>query len=142
MSECASFAFLSFLLLFVCRSGHVFLWDSGSTVGDITGHSKFINSISFKPNRPYRLVTAGEDRFLNWYEGPPFKYKNSIREHTRFANCVRFSPTGNLACSGGADGLVSEPELLKIVIFTSIVSLKGFVAGWQDWGSGWQAWRR
>ena len=89
-----------------CRFGHVFMWDAGSSVGEITGHSKFINSIDFKPCRPYRIVTAGEDNAICWFEGPPFKYKKVIREHTRFVNTIRFSPNGEKACSGGADGVV------------------------------------
>ncbi len=53
----------------------MFLWDSGSTVGEISGHSKFINSIAYRPTRPYRVVTAGEDKHVCFYEGPPFKLK-------------------------------------------------------------------
>ena len=62
----------------VCRFGHVFLWDSGSSVGEIMGHSKFINAIDYRPVRPFRVVTAGEDNNVCWFEGPPFKYKSSI----------------------------------------------------------------
>ena len=54
----------------------MFLWDSGSSVGEISGHSKFINSISYRPVRPFRVVTAGEDKQVGFYEGPPFRLKN------------------------------------------------------------------
>jgi len=40
----------------------------------------------------------------NYYEGPPFKFKQSSKDHTRFINCVRFSPDGNLYVTAGADG--------------------------------------
>lgn len=60
------------------RYGHVFLWDSGSSVGDIVGHSKTINSIDYRPTRPFRVVTAGEDKLVGWYEGPPFRFKTSF----------------------------------------------------------------
>lgn len=59
----------------LCRFGHVFLWDSGSSVGDISGHTKFINSIDYRPVRPFRVATAGEDNAVCWFEGPPFRYK-------------------------------------------------------------------
>uniref|UniRef100_A0A8C1NR59 WD repeat domain 1 n=1 Tax=Cyprinus carpio TaxID=7962 RepID=A0A8C1NR59_CYPCA len=36
--------------------GAVFLWDSGSSVGEIVGHSKIINSVDIKQTRPYRLA--------------------------------------------------------------------------------------
>lgn len=54
-------------------------WDSGSTVGDFDGHSKRVLSCDFKPTRPFRIVTCGEDFLANYYEGPPFKFKHSIR---------------------------------------------------------------
>lgn len=90
------------------RFGHVFLWDSGSSVGDIIGHSKAINAIDLKQSRPFRVVTAGEDNLMCWYEGPPFRFKRDIKEHTRFVNAIRFSPNGERACSGSADGMVSD----------------------------------
>lgn len=49
--------------------------DSGNTVGDLSGHNKCVNSVAIKPTRPYRLVTASEDMKSQFYEGPPFKYK-------------------------------------------------------------------
>ena len=41
--------------------GKVFAADTGSSIGEITGISKNLLSVSFKPNRPFRLVTAGEE---------------------------------------------------------------------------------
>lgn len=92
----------------VCGEGRenyavVFLWDSGSTVGNISGHSKFINNIAYRPTRPFRVVTAGEDNTVGFYEGPPFKLKSLNRDHTRFVNTIRYSPDGEFFCSGGAD---------------------------------------
>jgi hypothetical protein len=68
-------AVLTFSLMFseLCR------WDSGSTVGEFDGHSKRTLSCDFKPTRPFRIVTCGEDFLANFYEGPPFKFKHSIR---------------------------------------------------------------
>ena len=53
----------------------MFLADSGSSVGEISGHIKAINSVDFKPTRPYRIVTGSEDFAVAFLEGPPFKYK-------------------------------------------------------------------
>ncbi|XP_047337609.1 actin-interacting protein 1-2-like [Impatiens glandulifera] len=72
-----------------------FMWDSGTNVGEFDGHSKRILSCAFKPTRPFRIVTCGEDFLVNFYEGPPFKFKLSHRDHSNFVNCVRFSPDGN-----------------------------------------------
>ncbi|XP_058091558.1 actin-interacting protein 1-2 [Magnolia sinica] len=71
-----------------------FMWDSGSNVGEFDGHSRRVLSCAFKPTRPFRIVTCGEDFLVNFYEGPPFKFKLSQREHSNFVNCVRFSPDG------------------------------------------------
>ncbi|CAI9544827.1 unnamed protein product [Staurois parvus] len=86
--------------------GAVFLWDSGSSVGDITGHSKVINSVDIKQTRPYRLVTGSDDNCSAFFEGPPFKFKFTASDHGRFVNCVRFSPDGNRFATAGADGQI------------------------------------
>jgi len=59
--------------------------------------------------KPYRVVSASEDMQVNLYEGPPFKFVKSMREHTKFANCARFSPDGALLCTVGSD--------MKVVIY-------------------------
>lgn len=59
------------------RFGAVFLWDTGSSVGEIVGHSKIINSVDIKQTRPYRLVTGSDDNCTTFLEGPPFKYKST-----------------------------------------------------------------
>lgn len=64
---------------FCARFGHVFLWDSGSSVGEISGHGKFINGIAYRPVRPFRVVTASEDKHVNFYEGPPFRFKTAFQ---------------------------------------------------------------
>ncbi|XP_059371330.1 WD repeat-containing protein 1-like [Carassius carassius] len=88
------------------KFGAVFLWDSGSSVGEIVGHSKIINSVDLKQTRPYRLVTGSDDACTTFLEGPPFKFKCTISDHSRFVNCVRFSPDGNRYSSAGADGQI------------------------------------
>ncbi|XP_047316456.1 actin-interacting protein 1-2-like [Impatiens glandulifera] len=72
-----------------------FMWDSGTNVGEFDGHSRRVLSCAFKPTRPFRIVSCGEDFLVNFYEGPPFKFKLSHRDHTNFVNCVRFSPDGS-----------------------------------------------
>eukprot|EP00127_Corallochytrium_limacisporum_P003952 Clim_evm1s156 gene=Clim_evmTU1s156 len=84
----------------------VFIWDTGSTVGTIEGHQKQILSCDFKQTRPFRIVTGGEDNFVNFHEGPPFKTTKVNKEHTRFVNAVRFSPDGAVMVSGSSDGKI------------------------------------
>ncbi|XP_022815529.1 actin-interacting protein 1 [Spodoptera litura] len=100
------------------RFGHVFMSETGTSVGEISGQSKPINSVDFKPSRPFRIVTASEDNTLAVFEGPPFKFKCTKQEHTRFAQAVRYSPDGSLFASAGFDG--------KIFLFDGATSeLKG-----------------
>ncbi|XP_067657965.1 actin-interacting protein 1-like [Haliotis asinina] len=88
------------------KFGACIMADSGNNVGEITGHSKEANSCSFKQTRPYRIVTGSEDQTVVFLEGPPFKYSKTLRNHTNFVNCVRYSPSGSVFISGGADGRV------------------------------------
>jgi len=85
------------------RFGAAILWDSGASVGEITGHSKAIASADFKATRPFRVITGAEDFQANWFEGPPFKFKSAFKEHTRFLTCVRFSPNGERVLTVGLD---------------------------------------
>lgn len=48
-------------------------------MGDFDGHSRRVLSCEFKPTRPFRIATCGEDFLVNFYEGPPFKFKLSHR---------------------------------------------------------------
>jgi len=93
------------------KFGHVFMMETGTSVGEIAGHSKTINSCDFKPSRPFRIITGSEDNFVGIYEGPPFKFKSQIEDHTRFVQAVRFSPSGDLFATAGFDG--------KILLFRS-----------------------
>jgi len=68
-----------------------------------TGHSKTVTTCAFRQQRPYRMVTGGEDFSVNWFEGPPFKFKKGINDHTRFVNSVRFAPSGDMFISVGQD---------------------------------------
>lgn len=89
-----------------------FMWDSGTNVGEFDGHSRRVLSCAFKPTRPFRIVTCGEDFLVNFYEGPPFKFKLSHRDHTNFVNCVRFSPDGSkfITVSSDKKGLVYDAK--------------------------------
>lgn len=88
------------------RFGHVFMSETGTSVGEISGQSKSINSCDFRPARPFRIVTGSEDNTIGVFEGPPFKFKMTKQDHTRFVQAVRYSPSGSHFASGGFDGKV------------------------------------
>ncbi|EJU02244.1 WD40 repeat-like protein [Dacryopinax primogenitus] len=88
------------------RMGSVFTFDTGNSAGEIMGHSKPINAVSIRHQRPFRAVTASDDAQIAFFEGAPYKYKKSIKTHTRFVQDVRYAPSGDLFASGGSDGKV------------------------------------
>ncbi|CAH1109792.1 unnamed protein product [Psylliodes chrysocephalus] len=88
------------------RFGHVFMSETGTSVGEISGQSKPINSCDFRPSRPFRVITGSEDNTIAVFEGPPFKFKMTKQDHTRFVQAVRYSPSGSLFASAGFDGKI------------------------------------
>lgn len=86
------------------KFGRVFSMDTGTTVGEINGQSKALNSVAYRPARPFRIATASEDNSVGFFEGPPFKFKHTNQEHSRFATAVKFSPDGSVFVSASMDG--------------------------------------
>ncbi|CDF89025.1 ZYBA0S03-07448g1_1 [Zygosaccharomyces bailii CLIB 213] len=82
-------------------------WDSGNSLGEISGHSKRINACHFKQSRPMRAITVGDDGSVVFYQGPPFKFTASDRTHHdqgKFVRDVQFSPgAGEYAVTVGYD---------------------------------------
>lgn len=60
------------------RIGAIFLWEGGSSVGEITAHNKVINCVDIKQSRPYRPATGSDDNCSILRGGPPFKFKLTI----------------------------------------------------------------
>ncbi|GMM28519.1 Aip1 protein [Martiniozyma asiatica (nom. inval.)] len=101
------------------KFGHCFTFDTGNSVGEISGHSSSINSVDIKPNRPYRAVTGGDDTNVVFFQGPPFKFVKSEKVvHNNFVKGVKFSKNGKYFVSVGADRVVGlfdgkEGDLIK-----------------------------
>lgn len=72
------------IYFFFTRYASAFLWDSGSTVGELTSATKHCNNIDIKQSRPYRIALASEDFGTYFYEGPPFKIK-----HNKYVSCLK-----------------------------------------------------
>lgn len=69
----------------------------------MTGHTKRVRSVSYKPTRPFRIASGAEDFQIIIYNGPPFKLEKSQCAHTNFVNCVRYAPNGQFFISVGTD---------------------------------------
>ncbi|KAG1760649.1 WD40-repeat-containing domain protein [Suillus occidentalis] len=88
------------------KFGHAFLADSGSSTGQISGHSKVINAVSIRCQRPFRAATASDDNSIVFHQGVPFKYDKTIRTHTKFVQDVQFGPSGDHFASVGSDSKI------------------------------------
>lgn len=73
-------------------------------MGEISGHSSIINSVSIRQQRPYRAATASDDQTVAFFHGAPFKFATSLSgRHSNFVHGVAFSPDGERFVSVGAD---------------------------------------
>jgi len=85
------------------KFGHAFVMDTGSSTGEIMGHSKVINSVAIRHQRPFRAATAGDDSTIIFHQGVPFKYDKTIKTHTKFVQDVRYASSGDHFASVGSD---------------------------------------
>ncbi|KAF8221062.1 WD40 repeat-like protein [Tricholoma matsutake] len=84
------------------KFGHAFMLE-GNSCGEISGHTKRINAVSIRQQRPFRAVTAADDHKIILYYGVPYKYNRSIETHTNMVQDVRYAPSGDHFASGGSD---------------------------------------
>ncbi|SCU92312.1 LAFA_0F09450g1_1 [Lachancea sp. 'fantastica'] len=89
------------------KFGAFISWDTGNSLGELSGPSKRVNACHIKPSRPMRCFTAGDDGACVFFEGPPFKFAGSDRTHHdqgKFIRDIKFSPgAGTYAISVGSD---------------------------------------
>ncbi|KAF7554196.1 hypothetical protein G7046_g6878 [Stylonectria norvegica] len=77
--------------------------DSGNSVGEIIGHSKSVNAVAVKPQRPFRAATVGDDGNVIFYHGTPYKFNAKHNLHTGFVLGAAYSPDGATLVTVGAD---------------------------------------
>lgn len=82
------------------------------------GHNKKVLSVAYRPARPFRIMSGGEDMRCLFFAGPPFKLDHSNPTHTNFVNAVRYSGNGAQVVSVGSDkkvqlydGTTGEPTI-------------------------------
>ena len=73
-------------------------------MGEISGHSSIINTVSIRQQRPLRAATGSDDSSLVFLHGAPFKFATKLGGlHKGYVYGVGFSPDGNHLVSVGAD---------------------------------------
>ncbi|CCX33487.1 WD40-repeat-containing domain protein [Pyronema domesticum] len=86
--------------------GRAVMFDSGNSVGTITGQSRCINSVSIRQQRPFRAALASDDTTVAFYNFAPAKLNTTLggpEHHTNAVQGVAFSPDGAYFVSVGAD---------------------------------------
>ncbi|WFD18600.1 WD40 repeat-like protein [Malassezia caprae] len=86
------------------KYAHAFHIDTGSSVGELHGHSKPVNAVAVRAQRPFKAVTGSDDGTVLFYTGVPFKYARTLSTHSRFVQDVAYAPNGATFASAGADG--------------------------------------
>ncbi|KAJ4302562.1 WD40 repeat-like protein [Collariella sp. IMI 366227] len=86
------------------RFGHCFTADSGNSVGEVSGHSKVVNAVAIRQQRPLRAATVSDDSTMCFLHGAPFKFANKAAGlHKGFVMGAAFSPDGSVLVTVGAD---------------------------------------
>lgn len=86
------------------RYGHCFTADSGNSVGEVSGHSKVVNAVAIRQQRPLRAATVSDDSTMCFLHGAPFKFANKATGlHKGFVMGTAFSPDGSALVTVGAD---------------------------------------
>ncbi|SCV01517.1 LAME_0G16732g1_1 [Lachancea meyersii CBS 8951] len=126
------------------KFGAFISWDTGNSLGELSGPSKRVNACHIKLSRPMRCFTAGDDGACVFFEGPPFRFAASDRTHHdqgKFIRDVKFSPgAGTYAVSIGSDRKIvcfdgRTGEFIKYVEDPNEVIEGGFFAlDWFDEG--------
>lgn len=80
-----------------------FTSDSGNSTGEISGHSKSVNAVAIRHQRPFRAATAGDDGLVVFSTGVPWKFNKIIKSHNGFVQSLSYSPTGDYFASAGSD---------------------------------------
>lgn len=99
-------------------------WDMGSDLGQFSGHSRGVNSVDFRPCRPFRLVSSSDDMLVSFYQGPPFVFDHSDAHHKNFVHAVRWGCVERVIRSYSPDGafVVSVSGDKTINVFDGKVS--------------------
>ncbi|KAK4150714.1 quinon protein alcohol dehydrogenase-like superfamily [Chaetomidium leptoderma] len=86
------------------RFGHCFTADSGNSVGEVSGHSKVVNAVAIRQQRPLRAATVSDDSTMCFLHGAPFKFASKATGlHKGFVMGAVFSPDGSVLVTVGAD---------------------------------------
>jgi WD40 repeat protein len=79
---------------------------TGASIGEVMGHTQTVQSVALRAQRPYKMVTGGDDSSHVFYKGPPFKFDHTAHDHEKFITSVRYAPDGSVYATSGLDGKI------------------------------------
>ncbi|KAG7267780.1 hypothetical protein CRUP_015025 [Coryphaenoides rupestris] len=88
------------------KFGQVFLWDSGSTVGE--DHARFVNCVRYSPDGS-KFATGGADGVIGLYDGKDgekIRLLGGEKAHNGGVYAVSWSPDGSQLISASGDKTV------------------------------------
>lgn len=107
------------------------LTESGTKQGDIFGPTKRVISIDMKQTGPktLKLLVGGENNEISVFDGAPFKFNKTLREHTGFVNKIAFRPDGIFFVSVSADKIIViyDTETLEVTRKIDKAHTKGII---------------
>ncbi|KAJ2753629.1 WD40 repeat-like protein, partial [Coemansia sp. BCRC 34490] len=86
--------------------GAVFTYDTGNSVGSVSGHSRQINACAMRQRRPFRAITCSDDQTSVFYHGAPYKFATLMADHKGFVQDARFAPSDEYFVTVGSDSRI------------------------------------
>ncbi len=109
--------------------GQAIIWQDGSAVHRLRGHSGRLWAAAAHPTRPL-LATGGDDRTVRLWNPRTGAEAGRLTGHTGRILALAFSPDGSLLASGGADGTVRLWAVPADGTPSARATLIGMQGGW------------
>ena len=81
------------------------MWEQAILINTLTGHTRWVDSVSFSPDGNTLASGSGDDTVRLW-NVETGNLINTLTGHTHWARSVSFSPDGNTLASGSGDDTV------------------------------------
>lgn len=114
------------------------MFDSGSSTGEISGHTKVVNAVSIRQQRPFKAATASDDTTIVFHTGVPFKFEKvrSIGMRSHDTNAQATAATDHQDAHQIRAGC--KVLALRRSLRECRIRLKGLPLRWQDGRDDWR----
>ena len=95
--------------------------ETGTSLGDLSFHSKSVNSVTVSPVKPLQVMTCSDDYRVALFGGRPVRLEHSFTSHSNFVHQIAYSPCGKYSASVGSD-----KSVLKLQQCNNLKTLRSF----------------